>query len=111
MALRDSFGAKIQIVNSEADLQTLVHAVDLQLTGGETPAFMWMLAGDSGEAASIGVTNGDGRKGNGEEGPKEQGDVPAGARGSRLRIFLKKYGLALATVASALVLRCDIETL
>lgn len=46
MALQNEFSAKTQAVDAEVDLPSLVDAVDLQLTGGETPAFVRMLAGE-----------------------------------------------------------------
>lgn len=56
VTLRDDFATKAQAVDAEADLSSVVNAVDLQLTGGETPAFVWMLAGeDIGEGSYVPV--------------------------------------------------------
>lgn len=54
VALQNEFAAKTQAVDAEVDLPSLVEAVDLQLTDGETPEFVWMLAGEGlGQAGRV----------------------------------------------------------
>lgn len=50
-ALRDVLGVETGVVKSEADFERVFDAVDMHLTGGETPGFVRMFAEDDGEGS------------------------------------------------------------
>lgn len=45
-ALRDGYAAKTGVIDAERDVSAVAEAVDLHLTGGQVPAFIWMLSGN-----------------------------------------------------------------
>lgn len=79
VALREDFMTKAQVVDAEVDLSSIVDAVDLQLTGGETPAFVSMLAWDDireGDCLPVGDLETDGV--GGCAGARTERDQPLG---------------------------------